>query len=168
MKETIPAGHFQEYLSVKTGAFQCVHQCEGPIVQLTSEHNARSRRAWSLTRQSQLSRRALIPDYHAGQNCCAHTHPVPARLISTCHPTKKGACKCFCFFFFFHHVFPPRCLMNENTSVNKSVSTYPSATLYISLHSIRFSKFVFNALCVFSPGAELLLHCYVTCSVFKC
>lgn len=129
--------------------------------------------------QESLESRPPIPAVQEGSNpwlsrrsklLRSHTRPpIPARLISTCHPTKKGASECFCFFFFFHHVFPPRCLVNENTSVNKSaVSTYPSATLYTSLHSIRFSKFVFNALCVFSPGAKLLLHFYVTCLVFKC
>lgn len=77
--------------------------------------------AWSLTCQSQLSRRALIPNYQAGQNHGTHTHmhshppPYLFQLISTCHPNQRG----------YQSVFvsltqpPPNSLLKECTSLNK-------------------------------------------------
>lgn len=101
-EEFIPAGHCRNtwvlkpphsWLFSSVGVLLCAsppHTMQGAV------------EAWSLTCQSQLSRRALIPNYQAGQKHGAHTHaltpsslPVPTNFNLS--SKSKGVPKCFCF-----------------------------------------------------------------------
>ncbi len=78
---------------------------------------------------------------HRSKLLCSHTHPVPARLISTCHPTKKG-CECFCFFFFFHHVFPLNVSWMKTHLWTNPLSQHTLQPLFTS----RYTPFAFQNL----------------------
>lgn len=93
-----------------------------------------------LSRRSKLLRSHTLP-------------PVPAQLISTCHPAKKGASECFCFFFFFHHVPPFFPLDVSWTKTHLWTNPLSQHTLQ-PLFTPRYAPFTFQnlflMLCVYS------------------
>lgn len=141
-KESVPAGHCRNTCALKL-SHSCLFNSVGVLLCTSPPHTIQGAvEAWSLTCQSQLSRRALIPNYQAGQNhsVCTHTHSHALKPSSLPVPTNfnlssksKRVPKCFCFSYLVTP--PPPHQLGERMHIFEQSLTVLSYHLAFSSHS---------------------------------